>query len=91
MMDSLFLGLLVIGTLGLFYVLIVQVAMPAGEKYPANVRPPAVVAAVGILACGIVEGLELFGMLGTGTTYEIALSVSLIVTLVAMWVLAVRL
>jgi hypothetical protein len=91
MMDTLFLFLLVLGTLGLFYLLIVQVALAAGTKYPENVRTPAIVAAVGILACGIVEALQLFGVIGTGTPYQIALSISLVATVVAMWVLAVRL
>ena len=90
-MDTLFLGLLVVGTLGVTYVLIVHVALAAGTKYPANVRAPAFGAALGTLACGIVQGLQLFGMMGSGTTYEIALSISLIATVVSMWILAVRL
>ncbi len=90
-MDTLFLVILVLGTLGLFYLLIVHVALEAGTKYAENVRTPAIGAAVGILACGIVEALQLFGLLGTGTPYQIALSISLVVTVAAMWVLAVRL
>ena len=90
-MDSLFLGVLVIGTLGLFYVFIVHVALAAGKKYPENVRLPAIVAAIGILACGIVQALQLFGILGAGTAYQAALSISLLATVAAMWVLAVRL
>ena len=90
-MDSLFLGLLVIGTLGLFYVLIVHVALAAGKKYPENVRLPAIFAAIGILACGIVQGLQLFGILGPGTPYQAALAISLLATVAAMWVLAIRL
>jgi hypothetical protein len=90
-MDSLFLGLLVIGTLGISYVLIVNVALAAGTKYPANVKFPAFAAAIGILACGIVQGLQLFGILGAGTVYEAALAVSLLATVAAMWLLAVRL
>lgn len=90
-MDSLFLGLLVIGTLGLFYVLIVHVALAAGKKYPENVRLPAIGAAIGILACGIVQGLQLFGILSMGTAYETALAISLLATVAAMWVLAIRL
>lgn len=90
-MDTVLLALLVLGTLGLFYVLIVHVALAAGTKYPANVKLPAFAAAVGILACGIVQALQLFGILGSGTGYQIALSLSLLATVAAMWVLAVRL
>jgi hypothetical protein len=90
-MDSLFLFVLVVGTLALFYVLIVKVALAAGTKYPANVKTPAIIAAIGILACGIVEGLNLFGVIGTGTAYQAALAISLLATVAAMWVLAVRL
>lgn len=90
-MGSIFLGLLVIATLGLSYVLIVQVALPAGKKYPENVRLPAILAAIGILACGIVQGLQLTGVLGPGNTYQFALAISLLATVAAMWVLAIRL
>jgi hypothetical protein len=90
-MDTVFLALLVVGTLTVCYVLIVHVALAAGEKYPANVKVPAIAAAVGILACGIVQALQLFGLLGTGTAYQTALSISLVATIIAVWVLAVRL
>ena len=90
-MDSLFMVLLVIGTLGLSYVLIVHVALAAGKKYSENVRVPAIATAVGVLACGIVQGLQLFGILGAGTAYQAALSISLLATVAAMWVLAIRL
>jgi hypothetical protein len=89
-MDKVIFGLLVLGTLGLFYVFVFRIAASAGEQYPANVRAPAIVAAVGILASGITEGLELFGILG-GTTYLVALSLALVATLAAMGVLAIRL
>jgi hypothetical protein len=90
-MDTVFLALLVVGTLALFYLLIVHVALAAGTKYPANVKAPAIAAAVGILACGIVQGLQLFGVMGTGTAYQAALSISLLATVAAMWILAIRL
>jgi hypothetical protein len=90
-MDSVFLALLVIGTFGLFYVLIVRVALAAGKKYPENVRLPAFAAAVGILACGIVQGLQLFRIIGTGMGYQTALAISLLATVAAMWILAIRL
>jgi len=90
-MDSLFLGLLVVCALGLFYVLIVHFALAAGKKYPENVRSPAIVAAIGILGCAVVQALQLFGIVGSGNAYQAALATSLLVTVAAMWVLAVRL
>jgi hypothetical protein len=90
-MGTAFLVLLVVGTLAVFYVLIVHVALAAGTKYPANVKVPAIAAALGILACGIVQGLQLFGVLDTGNGYQTALAISLAATVAAMWILAIRL
>ena len=90
-MVTAFLILLVIGTLAVFYVLIVHVALAAGTKYPANVKAPAIAAAMGILSCGIVQGLQLFGVMDTGTGYQTLLSISLAATVAAMWILAIRL
>ena len=83
-MDTLLLAVLVVGTLVVCYFLLIKVAREAGEKYPANVRLPAIGAAVGILSAGTVLALQLFGVLGTGMPFQISLSVALILTLGAM-------
>ncbi len=91
-MDTVFVALILIGAVAFFYILIFRVALQAGKEYPENVRVPAILDALGILACGAVLALQVFGYMGGQTTaYAVSLMISLVVTLGAMWLLATRL
>src|SRR6266511_1248115 len=56
-MDNIALAFLVVGTLGLVYVLLFQIAALAGDRYPAAVTLPATVAALAVGLAGIVQFL----------------------------------
>ena len=92
MMQTVILAALVAGTLGVCYGLVVKVALQAGKEYPARVKVPALIAAIGVLASAVVQALQLVGVLEvTSPEYQIALVLGLATTLGAMWMLAIRL
>ena len=92
MIDNAILALLVIGTLLLFYGIVFKVALQAGKEYPAGVRVPALAAAIAILVCGIVQALQLVGVLAiTSPVYQMPLLFGLAAAIVAIWRIAVHL
>ncbi|HEY4956096.1 MAG TPA: hypothetical protein VII02_14550 [Gemmatimonadaceae bacterium] len=89
-MDYLIAGLIMIGTLGLSYIFVFRIAFAGGGQYPPSARTPAIIAAIGTLGSGVIEGMQVAGMLDP-TTYLVALAVALATALGAMGVLASRL
>ncbi len=92
MIDNAILVLLVIGTLILFYGIVFKIALQAGKEYPVGVKVPAFAAAVAILVCGIVQALQLVGILAmTSPAYQVPLLLGLVITMIAIWRIAVHL
>ncbi len=92
MIDTAILALLIIGTLVLFYGIVFKIALQAGKEYPAGVKVPAFAAGVAILVCGIAQTLQLVGILEiTSPAYQVPLLLGLLITMIAIWRIAVKL
>jgi len=88
--DYLIAGLIIIGTLGLTYIFVFRIAFAGGDQYPPKARTPAIIAAIGTLGAGVIEGMQVAGMLDP-TVYVTALAVALAIALGGMGLLAARL
>jgi hypothetical protein len=83
-------SLIIVGTLGLAYVFIFRIAFAGGGDYPPSARMPAIIAAIGTLASGVIEGMQVAGMLAP-SLYVTALAVALATALGGMGLLVTKL